>query len=194
MIFVRFLIVARFFITEFSDYAGAVYSFMMRLPDDAKKSYEIIAKWWNEEAFIATRQLIAESDNKKLAPVKAAKDERSKFQQEQDAKLAEMTERKRKQKEDAEEEKESRKKLASASEKMCEATSKIADFLTSPAFATADIQMNNPNAAAVPNATVNQLNARIDSIEVNVNLMSGNMNSMSGKLDQIFEYMQQRNA
>jgi hypothetical protein len=102
-------------IAEFAVYARAVYQYMMLLSEDEKKANEIIPKWWNVEVFVSTRLLILHSDIKKAAPVKAAKDEGSKFKQEQDAKLADMAERKRKALEDADEEKESRKKMAAAS-------------------------------------------------------------------------------
>jgi hypothetical protein len=61
-------------------------------------------------------------------------------------------------------------------------TSKIADFLTSPAFASGDIQMNNPQVL-MPNGANIQLSMRMDSIEENVS-------SMSSKLDQILAAMQ----
>ena len=144
---------------------------MMLLSDEEKKASEVNVKWWNDAAFAATRLLIFNSDAKKNAPVKAAKDERSKFQQEQDAKLAEMAERKRKQREDDEQEKENRKKMAESQEKMCMAASKIAEFLTSPAAASADIQMNNPNA--VSNVT---LSARMDTMEEKLDMILLAMN------------------
>lgn len=79
-------------VETFRQYCQAVYQFMLTLSDSAKREKDINLKWWDEELFIMVRIAIFNQGKKSKT---VAKEQKNKFEADQDAKAKLVEENKK---------------------------------------------------------------------------------------------------
>jgi hypothetical protein len=147
-------------------------------------------KWWNEQVFKFLHVMVFKASTKQAAAPAACAEQKSKFEQERDARTAQANADRQKRQRDEEELHENAKKMAVSAEKTAEYNAKLVDGVgelvkvLKQTFAT-------PGTLG-PNGEAEGPCYRLQSVEDEVTEMKENVAKLDGKLDTLILMMQQQ--
>ena len=165
-------------VETFRQYCHAVYQFMLTLSDSVKKEKEINLKWWDEDLFIMVRMAIFNQGKKSKT---VAKEQKHKFEADQDAKAKMAEENKKKRELEDLEMRENNKKMALAVVQQGETGKSLVESLGHMVNVLKDF--SSPDGAAAAAAPAND--ARLGNLESGLAEVKADVSAVNGKLDQI---------